>query len=84
MFWSTDELEELKGTSVVGLSFPEYIPLPRMNLNLDKIGREDAERNYYRKLLPAIQVCATPLPFLKRRSHARPELPRSIFPKLNS
>ncbi|KAF7967425.1 hypothetical protein HWV62_19045 [Athelia sp. TMB] len=37
MFWSADELEELKGTSVV-----------------DKIGREEAERDYYKKLLPAV------------------------------
>ncbi|KZP34420.1 SET domain-containing protein [Athelia psychrophila] len=37
MFWKADELEELRGTSVV-----------------DKIGREEAERDYYKKLLPAI------------------------------
>ncbi|EGO25889.1 hypothetical protein SERLADRAFT_437599 [Serpula lacrymans var. lacrymans S7.9] len=38
MFWSSEDLFELRGTAVV-----------------DKIGREDAERDYYDKLLPAIQ-----------------------------
>ncbi|EMD33693.1 hypothetical protein CERSUDRAFT_56467 [Gelatoporia subvermispora B] len=38
MFWSEEEIQELKGTAVV-----------------DKIGRDDAERDYYEKLIPAIK-----------------------------
>ncbi|KAH9485074.1 Ribosomal lysine N-methyltransferase 4 [Psilocybe cubensis] len=38
MFWSEDELAELKGTSVV-----------------DKLGKDDAEKTYAEKVLPAIQ-----------------------------
>ncbi|KAH9946963.1 SET domain-containing protein [Amylocystis lapponica] len=38
MFWSEDDLQELKGTAVV-----------------DKIGREDAERDYKTKVVPALE-----------------------------
>ncbi|TCD67866.1 hypothetical protein EIP91_011863 [Steccherinum ochraceum] len=38
MFWSSEELDELKGTAVV-----------------DKIGKDDAERDYREKLMPAAQ-----------------------------
>ncbi|KAF8517662.1 hypothetical protein JB92DRAFT_2905584 [Gautieria morchelliformis] len=37
MFWNTDDLEELRGTSIY-----------------DKVGRAEAEKDYYDKLLPAL------------------------------
>ncbi|KAJ3555641.1 hypothetical protein NM688_g2462 [Phlebia brevispora] len=45
MFWSEEELQELKGTSVV-----------------DKIGKEEAERDYYEKIVPTVQSRAELFP----------------------
>lgn len=62
MFWSNEELEELKGTSVVGL----YILLPRgpefdPQLDVtDHIGKDEAERDFYEKVMPTVQVRYTP------------------------
>ncbi|OCH87879.1 SET domain-containing protein [Obba rivulosa] len=38
MFWTEEDIQELKGTAVVG-----------------KIGRDDAERDYHQKLIPAMK-----------------------------
>lgn len=75
MFWSAQDLQELKGTSVVGLS--SYIlelrqtnsePVP------DKIGKEEAEKVYNEKLAPAIQVQA----FTDSLSYAEFLLPHRV------
>ena len=58
MFWSEEELEELKGTSVVGRynqlnrrpGFHPQLSLP------DKIGKDDAERDFHEKVMPTVQV----------------------------
>jgi hypothetical protein len=60
MFWSASDLEELKGTSVVGLSV--HVEVNRASFkgcDSGKIGKEAAEKDYYKKLLPAIQVSTT-------------------------
>jgi SET domain-containing protein 6 len=56
MFWSEDELEELKGTAVVGPS--AYSPLRQLAnfLRTDKIGRAQAEEDYNTKIAPVIKV----------------------------
>jgi hypothetical protein len=55
MFWSEDELEELNGTAVVGpssciITCPELIP------SADKIGKAQAEEDYYNKIVPVMKV----------------------------
>ncbi|KAH7889098.1 SET domain-containing protein [Phlebopus sp. FC_14] len=45
MFWTDEEMDELRGTAVV-----------------DKIGREDAEKAYWEKLVPAIKTSSTLFP----------------------
>jgi hypothetical protein len=59
MFWNESDLEELKGSSVVGSS-AYYLACSRrfstLGLFIEKIGKEDAEKDYHEKLLPAISV----------------------------
>lgn len=57
MFWNDNDLKELEGTSVVGRS--ECFLTCRINLThwpSEKLGKDDAERDYSEKVLPAIQV----------------------------
>ena len=54
MFWSTEEIEELRGTAVFGKSPSPFLTHPPPNFYTDKIGREDAERDYHKKLIPTI------------------------------
>lgn len=56
MFWSDSELEELKGTAVVGLSATCYCRRILLRVYVDKIGRDDAEKDYNEKLAPAVKV----------------------------
>jgi SET domain-containing protein 6 len=59
MFWNESDLEELKGSSVVGSSAYCLVCSRRFStcgLFIEKIGKEDAEKDYYEKLLPAISV----------------------------
>lgn len=58
MFWTEDELEELKGTSVVGRwrLFTRRSGFdPHLSLT-DKIGKDDAERDFHEKVMPTIEV----------------------------
>ena len=66
MFWSEYELEELKGTGVVGLScyFMRCCGTCSTGMGevlilwiIDKIGRQDAECAYHESLIPAVTVC---------------------------
>lgn len=57
MFWDDKDLKELEGTSVVGRS--ECFLTCRINLThwpSEKLGKDDAERDYSEKVLPAILV----------------------------
>jgi len=63
MFWNETELEQLKGTSVVGLFFVQLISYleiydfdPIRFVRAEKLGKEDAEKDYAEKVVPAIQV----------------------------
>jgi hypothetical protein len=61
MFWDAGDLEELKGTAVVGLSNFSSIREPNpliflLNFGTDKLGREEANKDYQEQLLPAVQV----------------------------
>lgn len=64
MFWSEDELKEIKGTSIEGRnrsfsslgSAAELILLCIHSFLLEKIGRTEAEKDYHEKLIPALQV----------------------------
>lgn len=59
MFWDEHDLDELKGTSLVGWFLPVsvlgYSPDSGCRL-IEKLGRADAEESYKEKLLPAIEV----------------------------
>lgn len=59
MFWSEKELKELDGTSVVGLfeCFFGYRNYLNIFLGSEKLGKEDAERDYHDKVFRVIQVC---------------------------
>lgn len=58
MFWNDNDLKELEGTSVVGRF--KYFLAHRLHLThwllSEKLGKDDAERDYNEKVLPAIQV----------------------------
>ena len=56
-------MAELKGTSVVGLfaSFEIQVDIPHAHISLlsiDKLGKDQAEKDYHEKIVPAIQVCS--------------------------
>lgn len=60
MFWPEDDLNELAGTAVVGpSSISPNIP-GALRVLLDKIGKEDAERDYKEKVVPVIEVGSRP------------------------
>ena len=59
MFWPEDDIKELQGTAVVGLSLHilwTSVCQSYSSRSTDKIGREEAERDYYEKLIPAVKV----------------------------
>lgn len=65
MFWSEADLEELKGTAVVGRSAILSSPVPSSirfqpssSPLAEKVGQADAEKDFHNKILPAIQVLA--------------------------
>jgi hypothetical protein len=57
MFWNTDDLEELRGTSIFGQCvFSNSLLSVITCIVLDKIGRAEAEKDYHEKLMPALKV----------------------------
>ena len=60
MFWSESDLKELEGTAVVGPSSMRLDISRALRVLLDKIGKEDAERDYNEKIVPVIEVGASP------------------------
>jgi len=56
MFWSTEELAELVGTSIAGASLFLENEIRKPMRCLDKIGKEESERDYSEKVLPIVQV----------------------------
>ena len=61
MFWSAEDLEALKGTTVIGAP-PCCVVLshhdngPRTSFYPEKIGKEDAEEEYRSRIVPVIKV----------------------------
>jgi SET domain-containing protein 6 len=60
MFWSSEDLEQLKGTAVLGRSIRHMGNIERTNVTLyiDKIGKEQAENDYSNKVVPLLRVRA--------------------------
>jgi N-lysine methyltransferase SETD6 len=59
MFWSSEDLEQLKGTAVLGRSIRHTIAPESANvIYVDKIGKEQAENDYANKVVPLLQVRA--------------------------
>lgn len=56
MFWTGEELDELRGTSVVGIQLPlSCSTRPLKAKPLGKIGKSEAEADYHTKVVPAIR-----------------------------
>ncbi|KAH9058770.1 SET domain-containing protein [Lactarius vividus] len=56
MFWSSEDLEQLKGTAVLGLSVSvAHSPSLRVEVLPDKIGKEQAENDYVNKVVPILK-----------------------------
>lgn len=59
MFWNDEDLAELQGTCVVGWFTTHFVSLT-LSLILyfiEKLGRDQAEKDYNDKVLPAVNVC---------------------------
>jgi len=75
MFWDKNDLGELAGTYVVGLSSMPNIFGLTADLATDKLGKDDAERTYNEVLLPVVRVCTFLLSKLKAYcQQSRPDL----------
>lgn len=59
MFWNDEDIKELQGTAVVGVCMISRIVTLIDILLEDKIGKADAEKDYYEKLVPVVKVTIT-------------------------
>lgn len=55
MFWCPEDLEQLKGTAILGLS-SSHGQRPQVEVLSDKIGKEQAENDYTNKVVPILKV----------------------------
>lgn len=58
IFWSSEDLEQLKGTAVLGLSISHMAIACELKVLPDKIGKEQAENDYANKVAPLLRVRA--------------------------
>ena len=57
MFWSSEDLEQLRGTAVLGRSRSlNTRPRVLMLYIVDKIGKDQAENDYLDKVVPLLKV----------------------------
>lgn len=56
MFWDDSDLQELRGTAIFGTLCVIAIPHVVSYASTDKIGKDDADAEYRRKIIPLLSV----------------------------